>query len=477
MGSARVYHAQHGRVSIEVDARSARFESFLLLLFFLLLFVLLFLVQFIRLFSLPPFSYSSAFNEEHRTIEHRRPSSLLLGRRQLLLLIADRHRNIQQRKWQAGRSGRRSRRRVREDYMVMGRRYRPSAAVLLFFAFLLRHLQHVGAARSGSDAYHILGVASDASPDTIRKQYRQLCLQHHPDKNVHRSPSQRKASEEAFKRVQEAYGQVGNDESRRQYDARRMWSQSSSYVNNRDTAFEDLMNQYRSQQTRRSFYSVSPNMMGSFMSPSSLQSVFVQSVPIPLSTLYAGEKSIEFVLVDNVWMRTMAAMRGGCGGILLYQSLLYALPTLRFAHWLVAATLGATMFVVNLPRPTKKAFRCNLPPGYKAGTKLTFRTEDPSISVVFVLAEEQDSIYRRVGTDLHVDIEVDRVEARHGCHIDVPHIDPQKQPIRLAIPPMDEESDIVLRGHGWPSRSSQSTGDLIVHVHIKRTSRWKIPTG
>jgi DnaJ-class molecular chaperone len=50
------------------------------------------------------------------------------------------------------------------------------------------------------DYYQILGVGRDAKPDDIRKAYRKLAMQYHPDRN----PGD-KASEDRFKEINEAY--------------------------------------------------------------------------------------------------------------------------------------------------------------------------------------------------------------------------------------------------------------------------------
>jgi DnaJ-class molecular chaperone len=62
--------------------------------------------------------------------------------------------------------------------------------------------------------YGVLGVSEDADADTIKKAYRKLARQHHPDKN----PGKRGA-EERFKEIQQAYDVLGDPAKRQQYDA------------------------------------------------------------------------------------------------------------------------------------------------------------------------------------------------------------------------------------------------------------------
>lgn len=63
------------------------------------------------------------------------------------------------------------------------------------------------------DFYEILGVTKDANADAIKKAYRKLAMQYHPDKN----PGNKEA-EEKFKEAAEAYEVLGDSEKRAKYD-------------------------------------------------------------------------------------------------------------------------------------------------------------------------------------------------------------------------------------------------------------------
>lgn len=66
---------------------------------------------------------------------------------------------------------------------------------------------------NSKDFYAVLGVASSASADEIKKQYRRLAKKHHPDSNQ----GDPKAAER-FKEISEAYNVLGDAEKRKQYD-------------------------------------------------------------------------------------------------------------------------------------------------------------------------------------------------------------------------------------------------------------------
>src|SRR5688500_3873402 len=63
------------------------------------------------------------------------------------------------------------------------------------------------------DYYEILGVTKNASTDEIKKAYRKVAMQYHPDRN----PGD-KAAEEKFKEAAEAYEVLSDTEKKSQYD-------------------------------------------------------------------------------------------------------------------------------------------------------------------------------------------------------------------------------------------------------------------
>ncbi len=66
------------------------------------------------------------------------------------------------------------------------------------------------------DYYAILGVSENASQDEIKKAFRKLAMQYHPD----RAPDDKKKEyEQKFKEINEAYQVLGDEQKRKQYDA------------------------------------------------------------------------------------------------------------------------------------------------------------------------------------------------------------------------------------------------------------------
>jgi molecular chaperone DnaJ len=81
------------------------------------------------------------------------------------------------------------------------------------------------------DYYNVLGVSPEASQEEIRKRYRKLAKEYHPDRH-----GGSKAAEEKFKKISDAYSVLGDPEKRKQYDQlRRAGMRGGSFE-----GFEDL---------------------------------------------------------------------------------------------------------------------------------------------------------------------------------------------------------------------------------------------
>jgi curved DNA-binding protein len=64
------------------------------------------------------------------------------------------------------------------------------------------------------DYYGVLGIPRNASDGEIKKAYRKLAMQYHPDRNS----GKEEWANEKFKEINEAYGVLGDPQKRKQYD-------------------------------------------------------------------------------------------------------------------------------------------------------------------------------------------------------------------------------------------------------------------
>ncbi len=81
------------------------------------------------------------------------------------------------------------------------------------------------------DYYEVLGVSKDASAEDIKKAYRKLALQYHPDRN----PGNKEA-EEKFKEAAEAYDVLSDDAKRKRYAQLRISSATLEIYSEVDSA-------------------------------------------------------------------------------------------------------------------------------------------------------------------------------------------------------------------------------------------------
>jgi curved DNA-binding protein len=97
---------------------------------------------------------------------------------------------------------------------------------------------------SRNDYYQMLGVPAEASSEEIKKAYRKLALETHPDRN----PNDARA-EERFKRISEAYGVLIDPHKRAQYDQYRRIGPQQQYGGGGQTGFR-----YSQEEILRDFY-------------------------------------------------------------------------------------------------------------------------------------------------------------------------------------------------------------------------------
>lgn len=93
------------------------------------------------------------------------------------------------------------------------------------------------------DYYQILGVPRNATEADIKKAFRKLAMQYHPDRN----PGKEQWANEKFKEINEAYAVLGDEQKRGQYDQFGVAGAAGDIFGSRQTrsTFEDLMKEFR----------------------------------------------------------------------------------------------------------------------------------------------------------------------------------------------------------------------------------------
>lgn len=364
-----------------------------------------------------------------------------------------------------------------------------------------------------SNPYEILGVSSAATQKEIQRQYRSLCLQHHPDK---KSKTQSlgdddKDDDHAFKEVQHAYSLIGDEESRRNHDLKRKYEQLYKNGNTRQnfmsgnnspfqSNFASHPNVFRSSSTVYFTFGKDGGISFKFsdgvgsrgsntyrnnnffnsgtVNEQSSRPHYVQKVSIPLDVLYSGGKNIKLDLKTTLLERYKASYKGRVLAPILIQAVFtVAMTWLRSqkVNWVLSVFLFGIIIHSNMPPPPQKIkYSTKISPGWKGGTKLNFKsiTED----VTFVIDEGKHERYTRCGNDLYTDIHVSRKRLRKGCTLNLDPLCDSEPPIKIKVAPRMIKKDgqiINVTGRGWPKVNCDrnSRGDLKVRIHVKKRKK------
>ena len=280
------------------------------------------------------------------------------------------------------------------------------------------------------DYYQILGVSRDADEQEIKKAFRKLAQQYHPDKN-----RDDKGSEQKFKEINEAYTVLSDADKRSKYD--RFGSQWEQYGRMNSGAGRG----------------------GHEMSPEELDSILRQ---MGLGGVQGnGQNGGGFSsFFDVLFGQGMAP--GGQGGSQ------YRPQRQRASEATVSVTLdeafhGATRV---LQSSDGARFEVNIPRGVKTGSKIRMRDAGGHGDIVLKVTVMPDSRFRRDGDNLRVTVPVDLITAVLGGELEVPTME---RPVLLTIPSGTQGGKTIrLRGLGMPQlKNPAQRGDLLAEIEIR----------
>jgi curved DNA-binding protein len=292
------------------------------------------------------------------------------------------------------------------------------------------------------DYYAALGVARGASEDDIKKAYRKLALQYHPDRN-----KGDKKAEEKFKEISEAYAVLSDKEKRAQYDQfgaagfRQRYSQEDIF---RGADFGDAF----------SGTGIDPNdilgaLFGGRGGRGGFRVNFGGRAPagaggFDFSQMFGGAAGREGRPVDG-------------------EDLAYELPiTVEEAH------RGAEKHVTYQGPAGPKEIKVRIPAGIAEGQRLRVPGRgEPSHGggaagdLYFTVRIEEHPIYEREGTDLILRREVPFTLVALGGALEVPTLDGVKK-VKIAAG-TQPQTRIRLAGHGMAGRGGKR-GDFYLIV-------------
>ncbi|MDR6506945.1 DnaJ C-terminal domain-containing protein [Arthrobacter oryzae] len=283
------------------------------------------------------------------------------------------------------------------------------------------------------DFYKILGVAKDASDADIKKAYRKLARQHHPDTN-----SGDVASEKKFKDISEAYSVLSDPDERQQYDAIRAMGGGARFAPGGaggaagGAGFEDLFGGL--------FTGGGGRHSGGYSTSG--------GIPPEFADLFGGGF-------------------GGAGGPAGYQRAPQkgadrtATTTISFAGSIRGTTIG-------LREPDGDVIDVRVPAGIKDGQKVRVRGKGQygpagNGDLMVTVNVKGHDFYTRDGDNLRIHVPVSFPEAALGADIEVPTIDGETVKVRV---PAGTPSGRTLRVKGRGVKHSKATGDLLVTIDV-----------
>jgi DnaJ-class molecular chaperone len=276
-----------------------------------------------------------------------------------------------------------------------------------------------------TDLYATLGVQRDASAEDIRRAYRGLAKQHHPDLN----PGN-KIAEERFKAIASAYDILSDTDKRGRYDRGEI-----------DAAGAEARPEHPSY---RGYAEGAPGARyrqsagaGPDMSDADLGDLF--------EDLFAGTRE----------QRANTPRRG--------RDQNYAL-TIDFLD----AVTGATK---RLALPDGKGLDVRIPPGIEDGQTMRLKGQGspgrqgaPAGDALIEIHIAPHRFFRREGRDIHVEVPITLSEAVLGGKIMVPT---PTGPVTMTVPPRsDTGAKMRLRGRGVAAHAGQPAGDEFVTLKV-----------
>jgi DnaJ-class molecular chaperone len=268
------------------------------------------------------------------------------------------------------------------------------------------------------DLYADLGVARGAPADEVKKAYRKLARQYHPDVN----PNDKKA-EERFKQISFAYDVLSDDEKRKRYDEFGMAGLAAGF-----DAAQAREYQRWAQGARRS----------------------------PHSEAFQGDVDLEDLLSGLFGGERMA--RGPAAGVDVDAELEVDFKT-AVAGGEVRIDVEGQSLRVKIPKGSDTGTRIRL-----AGKGRPGRRGGEAGDLYIRLRVRPHRFFERRGDDLHLDLPVTVPEAVLGAKVEVPT--PEGR-VTMTIPPHSKNGRVLrVRGKGAPRRDGGS-GDLLVRLVVQ----------
>jgi curved DNA-binding protein len=291
------------------------------------------------------------------------------------------------------------------------------------------------------DLYSVLGVGKTADADAIKKAYRKLATQLHPDKN----PGNKKA-EERFKHVNHAYDVLSDEKKRKLYDEFGEEGLREGFDPDRVRAYRDWASRQGARGTAGGY--------GRGGEQVDLEDLFSQQQGGSGGAAGFGE------LFGDLFTRARR-QRGPVKGPDLESEITIDLASALRGTMLELRPqgLGGTPVTVRIPAGADEGSRVRI-----AGQGAPSPSGGARGDLVLTIHVTPHPFFRRDGDDLHLDLPITVSEAFRGAKVKVPTIEGS---VALKVPEKTQSGKVVrLRGKGV-ARKGRTAGDLYVHFLIQ----------
>jgi molecular chaperone DnaJ len=326
--------------------------------------------------------------------------------------------------------------------------------------------------------YESLGVSKNASQDELKKAYRKLVREVHPDKNPGDA-----AAEARFKEVQSAYDVLSDPEKRKQYD--RLGTTNGRTAPGGTTfdfgdfdlgdIFGGLFNRggAQQQQPQRGQRGNDVEVEVRVAFEDALRGV---EVTVPVQLELACHTCHGTGAAPGTAPITCPVCEGR--GVVATSQGLFALqqPCPR-CHGMgsIVETPCSTCHGSGRERRTKR-FKVKIPAGAKDGTRIKLRGKGEAgyggaqAGDLFIVTRvEPSKIYERRGDDLVVNVPVTYPTAALGGKVDVPT---PEGAVSLKVPSGTEDGKLLrIKGRGAPRLNGGGNGDVLARVRIEVPKR------
>jgi molecular chaperone DnaJ len=339
---------------------------------------------------------------------------------------------------------------------------------------------------SKRDYYEVLGVAKGASADEIKKAYRKVAMQYHPDRN----PGD-KAAEEKFKEAAEAYEVLSDQEKRAQYDrfGHAGVSGNGRGFSGQNVNMEDIFSQFgdifgedifgnffgggrrggqRSRGTRGSNLRIKIKLNYEEIAKGVTKQIKVKKHVVCGTCSGSGAKDKGSIQTCNT-CNGSGQVRRVQNTFLGQMQTVTTCPTCNGEGTTITSkcatcrgegrVYGEETVTIDIPAGVGEGMQMNVQGRGNAGER-----GGPPGDLIVLIEEEPHKELHRDGLNVAFELHISFPDAVFGTTVEVPTIDGRA---KIKIPAGTQSGKIFrLKGKGFPGINSYEKGDQLIHVSV-----------